>query len=110
MMEEAALADMDEYQDRLAEARKKGIPPPAIEGDGTMAEKQLNQNVQEAGDISRELEQENQRLQQQLLDEVVAHRELRETHREFQVVHQELKTANTRIQQQVQQLQEQVRH
>ena len=64
VMEGAALADAREYQDRLAEARRKGLPAAA------MAEQQLHQQVQHARERSRVLEQElqvaNMRAQQQV--------------------------------------------
>jgi len=83
VMEGAALADRREYQDRLAEARRKGLPAAAaVEGDGTMAEQQLRQQVDQARERSRELEQEKQRLQQQLLQQ-----------------QHEVRAANTRAQQ-----------
>ena len=70
MMEGAALADRREYQDRLAEARRKGLPAAAaVVRNGTMAEQQLHQQVQQARKRCRELEQEKQQLQQQLLQQ-----------------------------------------
>ena len=65
VMEEAALPDGREYQDRLAEARRKGLPAAAV-GGGTMAEQQLHHQVHQARERSRELEQEKQRFQQQV--------------------------------------------
>ena len=94
VMEGTALADRREYQDRLAKARRKGLPAAAV-GDGSMAEQQLHQQDQQSRERSRELEQEKQALQQQLSQQREAHQE-------------ELQAANMRAQQQVQQLQEQV--
>ena len=57
------MADRREYQDRLVEARRKGLPA-AVVGDGSMAEQQLRQQVQQSRERSRELEQEKQQLSQ----------------------------------------------
>ena len=106
VMEGAALADRREYQDRLAEARRKGLPAAAV-GDGSMAEQQLCQQVQQSRERSREDEQKKQDRQQQLSNQFAAYRQLRKTHQ------QKLHDANTRAekaQQQVQQLQNQVGH
>ena len=97
----AALADRRKYQDRLAEARRKGLPTAAV-GDGSMAEQQLRQQVQQSRERSRELEQEKQQLQQQLSQQGAAYRQLRQTHQE------ELQAANTRAERAQQQFQEQV--
>ena len=104
VMEGAALADRREYQDRLAEARRKGLPAAAV-GDGSMAEQQLRQQVQQSRERSRELEQEKQQLQQQLSQQGVAYRQLRQTHQEEVLAADE---RTERAQLQVQQLQEQV--
>ena len=94
VMEGAALADRRVYRNRLAEARRKGLPVAAV-GDGSIAEHQLHQQVQQARERSRELEQEKQHLQQQLSQQVLAHQEL-------QQAYQELHAANTRAQLQFQ--------
>ena len=62
VMEGASLADRRKYQDKLAEARGKGLPAAAV-GDGSMAEQQLRQRlqVQQPRERSRELEQEKKR-------------------------------------------------
>ena len=98
MMERTALADRGWYQDRLAEAKKKGLPAAAAVGDGTMAEQQFRQQVHKARERSRELEEAKQQLHQQLLQQ---------QHEARQV----LEAANTReerAQEHVQQLQQQV--
>ena len=86
VIEGAVLADGREYQDGLAEARRKGLQAAtaAAVGNRTMAEQQL--------------EQKKQRLQQQLLQQQ------REAHQEIQAAN----TREERAQEHVQQLQKQV--
>ena len=102
MMEGAALAEIMEYQDRLVEPRRKGLPTAAAaatEGNGTMAEQQLRQQVQQLQQRSKELEQEKQQLQKHLVQaQAMAHREL-----------QAANMKGAMLQQQVQELQQQVR-
>ena len=95
VMEGAALADRKEYQDRLAEARRKGLQAAAV-GDWSMAEQQLHQQVQQSREKCRQLEKEKQQLQQQLSQQGAAYRQLKKKHQE------ELQAVNTRAQQQLQ--------
>ena len=91
VMEKEALADRREYQDRLAEAKRKGLPAAAV-GDGSMAEQQICQEVQ-------------QLLQQQFSQQGTAYCQLRPIHQE------ELLAANEKTEEaqlQVQQLQNKV--
>ena len=67
VMEGAALADRTVFQDRLAEARRKGLPPPPAVEDGSIPEQQIHQQVLQERERSRELEQEKQQLQQELM-------------------------------------------
>ena len=97
VMEGAALADRREYQVRLAEPRRKGLPAAAV-GDGSMAEQQLRPQVQQSRNKSRELEQEKQQLQEQLSQQA-------ET---YQQELQAAKERAERAQQQVKQLHKQV--
>ena len=61
VLEGAALADGRVYQDKLAEARRKGLP--AAVGNETMAEQHLHDQVHQLSQLVQELQKEKRQAQ-----------------------------------------------
>ena len=96
VMEEAALANRREYQGRLEEARRKGLPAAAV-GDRSMVEQKLRQLVHQLQEEKRQSQQHLQEtehtLQQVIQQSQRQVRELQEARERSRKLEKELQGA-----------------
>ena len=114
LMEEATLTDRNDYQYRLARAKRKGLPAAAVEDDA-IAYQQLCQQIQQ---LLQERRQDQHKLQQTQQESQHSRHKLQQTQQQLQQTQQELQQIQQELQQtqqkfqnsqhQLRQLQEQV--